>query len=225
MTKLTGHARLQEPFPASQIQQLPQGGVKLDYVSHGNVTKRLLEVDPEWNWEPVAFDDRGLPLFDERGGLWIKLTVLGITRYGYGEPQGRDDYDKIKGSIGNALRNAGLRFGIALDLWARETPSGEVAPPTRSTKVPTIGNNGKVQQDMATDKQTGLIKAMVNGDLSVVNDWKESRGIDRNLTKLEATELIDWLKENGYKAIARGGISATNPEPEPQLDAWGLPIG
>ena len=89
------------PFPKSQIQQLPKGGIRLDYVSHGNVTRRLLEVDPDWNWEPMAFDDQGLPLFDERGGLWIKLTVCGVTRYGYGEPQGSDTYDRIK-EIGRA---------------------------------------------------------------------------------------------------------------------------
>jgi len=96
--------------------------LQLDYVSHAWVTDRLLQVDPSWNWEPVAFDESGLPKFDENGGLWIKLTVCGVTRYGYGEPQGRDKFDAKKGAIGNAIRVAALRFGVALDLWAKETP-------------------------------------------------------------------------------------------------------
>ena len=113
---------LRAPFAKEKIQKLPTGGLQLDYVSHAWVTDRLLQVDPTWNWEPVGFDESGLPKFDENGGLWIKLTVCGVTRYGYGEPQGRDKFDLRKGSIGNAIRNASMRFGVALDLWAKETP-------------------------------------------------------------------------------------------------------
>jgi hypothetical protein len=113
---------LRAPFSKEKIQKLPTGGLQLDYVSHAWVTDRLLEVDPSWSWEPVAFDESGLPKFDENGGLWIKLTVCGVTRYGYGEPQGRDKFDMKKGSIGNSIRNASMRFGVALDLWTKETP-------------------------------------------------------------------------------------------------------
>jgi hypothetical protein len=116
---------LRAPFTPEKIQKLPTGGLQLDYVSHAWVTDRLLQVDPAWNWEPVAFDDSGLPKFDENGGLWIKLTVCGVTRFGYGEPQGRDKFDAKKGAIGNAIRVAALRFGVALDLWAKETPVAE----------------------------------------------------------------------------------------------------
>lgn len=203
---LEGHALLQQPFPKEQIQQLPQGGIKLDYVSHGNVTKRLLEVDPTWNWEPVALDEQGLPAFDQHGGLWIKLTILGITRYGYGEPQGRDKYDQQKGAIGNAIRNAAMRFGVALDLWAKEAiVQGEPVHlnSTPGTDMPRIGGT-PARANKITDKQVKLITSMTNGDMGVVSDWKESKGIDRTLTTSEASELIDWLKENGYKAIYKG---------------------
>jgi hypothetical protein len=127
---------LRAPFPKEQIQKLPTGGLQLDYVSHAWVTDRLLQVDPEWTWEPVAFDESGLPKFDENGGLWIKLTVCGVTRYGYGEPQGRDKFDQIKGSIGNSLRVAAMRFGIGLDLWAKEQPAPVESKPTpKATKT------------------------------------------------------------------------------------------
>ena len=112
--------QLREPFPKSAIGKLPKAGLQLDFVGHAAVTQRLLEVDPEWSWEPAGFDDQGLPAFDEHGGLWIRLTVCGVTRYGYGEPQGGDVYDRRKGAIGNAIRNAAMRFGVALDLWSKD---------------------------------------------------------------------------------------------------------
>jgi hypothetical protein len=91
----------------------------LDYVGHAELTNRLLDADPLWSWEPVAFDQRGLPQFDENGGLWIRLTVCGHTRLGYGDSQGKKGPNAVKEAIGDALRNAAMRFGAALDLWAK----------------------------------------------------------------------------------------------------------
>ncbi len=124
---------LRAPFVKEQIQKLPTGGLQLDYVSHAWVTDRLLQVDPLWTWKPLAFTEAGLPAFDSNGGLWIELTICGVTRYGYGEPQGRDKFDMTKGAIGNAIRNAAMRFGVALDLWAKESP-GETKPAPKPTK-------------------------------------------------------------------------------------------
>lgn len=93
--------------------------VHLDYVGHAALTDRLLDADPDWTWEPVSFRD-GLPAFDATGGLWIKLTVCGVTRLGYGHAAGKPNQDpgaREKEVIGDALRNAAMRFGAALDLW------------------------------------------------------------------------------------------------------------
>lgn len=126
-------AALREPFPASAIGKLPKpykkdnpkgdcrecGGyhglpaAHLDYVGHAAATARLLAVDPCWTWEPYGTTAEGLPLV-VNGGLWIKLTVCGVTRPGYG------DGASIKEMIGDAIRNAAMRFGVALDLWAKE---------------------------------------------------------------------------------------------------------
>ena len=122
-------AKLRVPFPPEQIGKLPKGGATLDFVGHGFLTARLLDVDPHWNWEPLAFDDRGLPLVDEHGGLWIKLTVCGVTRLGYGDAGGRKGPNAIKEAIGDALRNAGMRFGAALDLWSKGDPDAPHIPP------------------------------------------------------------------------------------------------
>lgn len=116
-------AALRKPFPAKEIDKLPKGGTTLDYVGHAAVTSRLLEVDPLWNWEPVAWDERGLPLFvrDNTGrvaGLWIRLTIGGVTRLGYGSVA-PGAFDAEKQLIGDAIRNSSMRFGVALDLWAK----------------------------------------------------------------------------------------------------------
>ena len=91
--------------------------IHLDYVGHAALTDRLLEVDPEWSWEPLAIGPDGLPTFDRDGGLWIKLSICGVTRLGYGDAQGKSGANAVKEAIGDALRNAGMRFGAALDLW------------------------------------------------------------------------------------------------------------
>jgi hypothetical protein len=105
---------LRAPFPASAIGKLPKGGTQLDYVGHAATTDRLLSVDPEWSWEPMAVDERGLPALDKEGNLWIRLTVAGVTRLGVG------DGPNMKVRIGDAIRNAAMRYGVALDLWAKE---------------------------------------------------------------------------------------------------------
>jgi hypothetical protein len=151
--KLTGLDLLRVPFPANQISKLPKetkaqrekregnmalgircqlcGGwhhkdaVHLDYVGHAALTDRLLDCDAYWNWEPLAFTPEGLPAMDKMGGLWIKLTVADHTRLGYGHADGKTGGDAIKEAIGDALRNAAMRFGAALDLWHKGDLHGD----------------------------------------------------------------------------------------------------
>lgn len=136
----TGLALLRVPFESHQIGKLPKpykkdaekgkcnvcGGfhglpaAHLDYVGHAATTDRLLDADPAWFWEPMGVTAEGLPKFDDIGGLWIRLTVLGVTRIGYGnaEKKGYSDMGaREKEAIGDAIRNAAMRFGAALDLW------------------------------------------------------------------------------------------------------------
>jgi hypothetical protein len=111
---------LREPFPAHQISTFPRNAGQragLSYVGHAALTDRLLDADPYWSWEPLSVDSRGLPAIDDEGGMWIRLTVCGVTRLGYGDAQGKSGGNAMKERIGDALRNAAMRFGAALDLW------------------------------------------------------------------------------------------------------------
>lgn len=88
----------------------------LDFVGHAEATDRLLQVDPEWTWEPMGFTAEGLPAMDGNG-LWIRLTIAGVSRPGYGHAGDKRGGDAVKEAIGDAIRNAAMRFGVALDLW------------------------------------------------------------------------------------------------------------
>lgn len=151
LSTLSALAKLREPFAPGHISLLPKpykkdspkgkcsecGGwhglpaLHLSYVGHAALTDRLLDVDPLWSWEPLAFDEKGLPLIDAQGGLWIKLTVCGVTRYGYGDAEGKSGPAAMKERIGDALRNAAMRFGAALDLWHK---GGELHPEEEDEK-------------------------------------------------------------------------------------------
>lgn len=155
-------ALLRKPFLPHQISKLPKeskaqadarkanrevatncticGGwhhkqaVHLDYVGHAALTDRLLDADPEWAWEPVAFGADGLPALDRNGGMWIKLTVAGVTRLGYGSADGKQGGDAVKELIGDALRNAAMRFGAALDLWHKGDLHAEPEEPVATAE-------------------------------------------------------------------------------------------
>jgi hypothetical protein len=108
--KKTGLELMREPFPEHQVSKLPKGTkaqndcppaekinckvcggwhhpkvVHLDYVGHAALTDRLLDCDPAWDWQPVSFNADGSPTTDKDGGMWIRLTVCGVTRLGYGD--------------------------------------------------------------------------------------------------------------------------------------------
>lgn len=143
MTNEEALKKLRAPFPPNQISLLPKPTKKreemdklpkarcaecgnwhatsnvihLSYVGHAALTDRLLDTDPAWTWEPLSMTAEGLPVLDPFGGMWIKLTVCGVTRLGYGHAGEKEGGDAIKEIIGDALRNAAMRFGAALELW------------------------------------------------------------------------------------------------------------
>lgn len=125
LPKYTGKKDAGGRIPREAYRQCSECGkyhpfpcVHLTYVGHAGITMRLNDVDNEWNWEPVATDERGLPLITP-DGMWIKLTVLGVTRYGFGDAQGKHGANAIKEIIGDAIRNAAMRFGVGTYLWSK----------------------------------------------------------------------------------------------------------
>jgi len=183
----TGLALLRAPFPAHHISKLPKptkaqtdavrqdfkNGIRckecgawhhpdvvhLDYVGHAALTDRLLDADPAWSWEPVA-DPQSVGLPTVPGGMWIKLTVEGVSRYGFGCADGKSGGDAIKEVIGDALRNAAMRFGAALDLWHKgdlhADEEQEAPAPRHDPQTPALITDDQRQQLMTLATAKGI---------------------------------------------------------------------
>lgn len=189
-------SKMRIPFEANQISKLPKpykkesekgqckecGGyhglpaMHLDYVGHAALTDRLLDVDLMWSWEPYAVGADGLPKLDAHGGMWIKLTICGMTRIGYGDAQGKTGPNAIKEVIGDALRNGGMRFGAALDLW----------------------HKGILHMDVADDQAEPVVKTALgakgfNAALEAV------RKGDYTLSDIQASHVLTLDQETAFE--------------------------
>lgn len=240
-----GLAKMREPFPDNLLSQLPKptkdqnkcppnekrncatcGGwhhpkvIHLTYVGHAAITDRLLDVDPNWSWEPMALDPMGLPMFDSSGGLWIKLTVLGVTRIGYGHAAAKEHMDpgaREKEVIGDALRNAAMRFGAALDLWHKgdlhahrdEIPEGQfeedASPPPKQLPESTekrVTSPPKAPAASAEKKSAPAKEEKTESSAKPSSDStassEEKPGLDANTLK---TLITECMKKNGWKLI------------------------
>lgn len=170
-------AKLREPFADCHISYLPKGGANLAFVGHAALTHRLLDVDPLWTWEPLAVDASGLPKLDECGGMWIKLTVCGVTRLGYGDAGTKKGGDAMKERIGDALRNAGMRFGAALDLWHKgdlhgeesqeAQPEPDMSHPARAARIKAGVTRGDAVE--AAKAMAGWDEATLNGVWALID--------------------------------------------------------
>lgn len=196
--------------------------VHLDYVGHAALTDRLLDTDIEWYWEPLAFTDQGLPAFDQTGGLWIKLTVAGVTRLGYGHAASKQNADpgaREKEVIGDALRNAAMRFGAALDLWHKgdlhaeeeSEPNGASGDTAGERKMSAAGSNTSVAagQQAAIAKIIQLCEAVGDDQSSKVCKAYKVKDM-RELTSTQAKAVIDRLTEK----LAEKAKAPTNAERE-----------
>lgn len=123
--------RCERPRSGVCADEHPCGGwharaLHLSYVGHAGVTMRLNSVDPTWYWEPMALTPGGTPLFTD-GGLWIRLTVNGATRIGFGDAGGKSGTNAVKEIIGDAIRNAAMRFGVGTYLWSKSEAAQVIA--------------------------------------------------------------------------------------------------
>lgn len=176
------------------------GTLHLDYVGHAEVTDRLLAVDPLWSWEPMALGANGLPQLDANGGMWIRLTVCGATKLGYGDAPGKTGGNAVKETIGDALRNAAMRFGVGLDLWRKS----ERAEAEASKDAP---------EDIAP---VGVIG---HGDFRVtVADWTaqvaKADGMAHDQAEHHLRALWEKAKESAeLRAIVTAGINRFKARP------------
>lgn len=214
ITEVTSKLReLRKPFPPERIEKLPKPmfkgawdgkrgancpechgyhvldhAIHLDYVGHANVTDRLLEVDPFWYWEPMALTEQGTPLFSN-GGLWIRLTVCGMTRIGFG------DGANPKEIIGDGIRNAAMRFGVGLDLWAKIDLHSERNPGDGETPVSRASQprgDGRPNRPNGDDQPQAATPAPNREALDSLGSVCDSEGLDRRQMR---AQYYFWAKD------------------------------
>lgn len=211
--------RLREPFEPHQISQLPKPKTKdatkgwcdvcnsyhglpavhLDYVGHAATTDRLLDADLAWSWEPMAYDEKGLPARDKDGGMWIWLTVAGVRKPGYGSAEGKTGGNATKELIGDAIRNASMRFGVALELWHKgilhkidldqhDDGTQEYQEPAQTTGTPRPAPNAKME--IAGPRFDKAIESVRSGEYTAAKMRQHFA-----LTDDQETALTDLEKE------------------------------
>lgn len=128
------------------VDKLPKGGTTLDYVGHAEITAILIEIDPLWSWEPVSWDENGGPSIVTLGKhvmLWARMTVLGKTLpcVGTVEVSKIDRGGEVhKELISDLIRNGAMRFGICVDLWAKDHPEADLPPAREPQSAPKQGH-------------------------------------------------------------------------------------
>lgn len=201
-------------------QNLPGGHIDLRYVGHAEATNRLLNVDPFWDWEPLAPDANGLPQYDGNRGLWIRLTVCGMTRLGYGHAGDKSGGDAVKEIIGDAIRNAGMRFGMALDLWTTSDlekleTEGQTAEPgttqeeqtrteqrnTRPASAPSRNASAAAPDEEAATGPEPLEALMGK----VRNSWHNALGMKQNVLEGKKLGVLDVLVPDGKSGSVKLG--------------------
>jgi hypothetical protein len=121
-------------------------------------------------------------VLDEYGGMWIRLTVCNTSRLGYGHAGDKSGGDAIKEVIGDALRNAAMRFGAALDLWHKGDLHGPDPEPKKANPATPTGGLWEAQSEESREFLTGIAMEVVgllaSGNPVGANAYIQSQKLD-----------------------------------------------
>lgn len=211
--------------------------IHLDYLSHAEVTSALIQADPCWNWRPAAFDENGHPrivLKNEPGHgarlvMWGYLTVHGVERLGVGTAPA-DAEDPEKEVISDFLKNAAMRFGIALSLWSKtEVSTAEVAPSAPASPDRNEEDTAQAARLLLVAYNTLagahglplLQEEQLERNLSTYPASSVRQGLERRLEELRAKidKKEDSSDEPGAEAQVEAQAEAQDPRPAEVLRA------
>lgn len=167
------------------VGKLPKGGAQLDFVGHADITRILIEIDPNWRLVPIAWEN-GRPacnIVNDMATMWFELTILGTARLAIGSAKSNaPDLDKVL--YGDALRNGAMRFGISLNLWTKNewedldhNPAPAPSPaPVKKARVLTPLSTEQVEQFNKACTDKGLDPKVVasNAEIPEGQQWMES---------------------------------------------------
>lgn len=178
------------------VGKRPQGGIQLDYVSHAEITRILIEVDPCWDWEPVAWGPDGLPavtVVNGKAHMFGKLTINGVTRMEVGSAP-HNKQELYKELVSDFLTRGAMRFGIALSLWSKQDWEDDSQPVSRPQA------KQQTKQQAKPVQQTGQEQLLSPTQRQQITDACAKEGFNvAQLTgvagiKLEAATVADLPK-------------------------------
>lgn len=175
------------------IGKLPRGGTSLDFVGHADVTKMLIEICPDWTWEPVAFDNDGLPAYRVENGMahmagW--MTIHGVRRLGIGSVQASKP-DLLKELVSDFIRNAAMRFGVCLALWTKqEWETEEVAGKPQTNSKPAHPRATKPAEVSSVTAEPEADKPLTQQQVKQFVDACDKVGLDPAIVASKAQ--LNW---------------------------------
>jgi predicted nucleic acid-binding Zn finger protein len=175
----------------------------VDYVEWHTVADILDENAP--NWSHAVKDIRQIgDIFT----VTVAITIDGVTREGIGTGTAESELG-IKKAEHDALKRAAVKFGIARDLYKKESDTIE-----REGSVPTPTNDGgfpanpiaKSLSDLVTAKQLGMIRALARENGIDVDE--ECQNVMQckadEMSKKAASSFIQHLQDAQNQKSAQG---------------------
>lgn len=175
------------------VGKLPKGGMTLDFVGHADVNKALIEIDPLWTWQPVAWDDEGMPKIKVANGvatMWGIMTIHGKQMLGVATAQANKP-DLYKELASDFIRNAAMRFGIYLSLWTKAEWEDLGATPVKP-----VAGKPKQETDVMRPAHPDSIKKFI--EVCAKENLDHDQVADRagvNLTGIVTTGDLIKLRE------------------------------
>jgi Rad52/22 family double-strand break repair protein/SWIM zinc finger len=162
----------------------------VEYVEWHTVADILDRIAPTWSHAV-----RGIVQIGDMVAVTCAITIDGVTREGVGTGTA-DNETGIKKAEHDALKRAAIKFGIARELYQRESEiietQGAGPQPGDFPKDPLA----KSMADLVTPKQLGMIRALARE--AGVDPDEESQSVMRvrteELSKRAASSFIDHLK-------------------------------
>jgi hypothetical protein len=162
----------------------------VEYVEWHTVADILDRLAPTWSHAV-----RGIVQIGDMVAVTAAITVDGVTREGVGTGNA-DNETGIKKAEHDALKRAAIKFGIARELYQRESEvierEGAGPQPGDFPRDPLA----KSMADLVTPKQLGMIRALARE--AGVDPDEESQTVMRvrteELSKRAASSFIDHLK-------------------------------
>jgi hypothetical protein len=172
----------------------------VEYVEWHTVADLLDRVAPTW-----SHSVRGIVQIGDMVAVTVAITIDGVTREGVGTGTA-DNETGIKKAEHDALKRASIKFGIARELYQRESDVIEERGAGPQTGEFPRDPLAKSMADLVTPKQLGMIRALAReAGVDVEEECQTAlRCRTEELSKRAASSFIDHLK--GLQAEAAGGM-------------------